>query len=50
MATIYLLFFTTRRTGQYNKNSMRISYHCWTESLVDVPVNVVAKCKEHVNK
>ena len=41
----------------YYKNSMRISYHCWTESLVDLQEGqlmlhyyYVSNSNKHVNK
>ena len=42
--TIYwhYVFSTRRRTGykKYYKNSVRISYHCWTESMVSSLVDL----------
>ena len=36
LLALYFLQEEELVSKKYNKNSMRISYHCWTESLVDL--------------
>ena len=52
-----LCFLKNWSVKKYYKNYMRISYHCWTESLVDLQEDqlipqyyYVSTSNKHVNK